>query len=55
MKKFWKGYNTWNADNSTVDSWAEIKELTVNDRSKQLCPEFVINVEEAETPEGAMK
>jgi hypothetical protein len=30
LKEFWKGYNIWNAVNNTGDSWAEIKESTMN-------------------------
>jgi hypothetical protein len=41
LRKFWKGYNIWNAMNNTGDSWAEIKESTMHCCWKRLCPDLV--------------
>jgi hypothetical protein len=45
LKEFWKGYNIWNRVNNIRDSWAEIKQSTMNRSWKKLYPQFVLHVE----------
>jgi hypothetical protein len=52
LKEFWKGYNIWNGISNILDSWAEIKQSTVNRSWRKLCPQFVTDFQDAEeTPE----
>ena len=54
LKEFWKGYSIWNAINNINESWAEIKESTMNGRWNKLCPDFAPNFKGFdETPEVA--
>jgi hypothetical protein len=32
-------HNTWNATNSTADSWAETKQPTISESWSKLCPD----------------
>jgi hypothetical protein len=52
LREFWKSYNVWNAVNNIADSWAEIKQLTINKSWRNLCPDFVSDDQDVEeTPE----
>jgi hypothetical protein len=52
LRQFWKSYNIWNAINNIADSWAEIKQSTINKSWRNLWPDFVLDDQDVEeTPE----
>jgi hypothetical protein len=56
LKEFWKGYNLWNGVNNIGDSWAGIKQSTMNGSWRKLCPQFVTDFQDVgETPEQITK
>jgi hypothetical protein len=56
LKEFWKGYNIWNEVNNIGDSWAEIKQSTMNRSWRKLCPQFLTDFQDVkETPEQITK
>jgi hypothetical protein len=49
LREFWKSYNI-------ADSWAEIKQSTINKSWRSLCPDFVSDDQDIEeTPEQKTK
>jgi hypothetical protein len=56
LKEFRKGYNIWNRVSNVGDSWAEIKQSTINRSWRKLCPQFVTDFQDVdETPEQITK
>jgi hypothetical protein len=56
LTEFWKGYNIRNAVSNIGDSWAEIKQSTINRSWKKLFPQFVTDFQDVEeTPEQITK
>jgi hypothetical protein len=56
IREFWKSYSIWNAVNNIADSWAEIKQSTINKSWRNLWPDFLLDDQDIEeNPEQITK